>query len=50
MFNVPKGVRHCPVTQGGDVITLLVEMVGTLNSGDAGIVEGLTNEVEDIRD
>jgi len=50
VFNVPRGVRHCPVTQGGDVITLLVEMVGTLNSGDANRVEGLTNEVEDVRD
>lgn len=47
---MPKGVRHCPVAQSGeDVVAMIMEKVGTLNSGDAGVVEGLTNEVEDFR-
>jgi mannose-6-phosphate isomerase-like protein (cupin superfamily) len=47
---VPSGVRHCPVTEdGGEVAVLLFESAGVLNTGDAGRVEGLTNEVEDFR-
>lgn len=33
----------------GDVIAVIIEKVGTLNSGDAGVVEGFTNQVEDVR-
>lgn len=29
---------------------MIVEKVGTLNSGDAGVVEGFTNQVEDVRE
>jgi predicted RNA-binding protein with TRAM domain len=47
---VPKDVRHCPVAEGGDVIAMIIEKVGTLNSGDAGVVEGFTNQVEDVRE
>jgi hypothetical protein len=32
-----------------EVIALLIEKVGTVNTGDAGKVEGLTNMVEDFR-
>lgn len=50
-MNVPRGVRHCPVTKDGkEVVAIMVEKVGTINSGDAGKIEGLTNEVEDARE
>lgn len=44
------GMRHCPVAVGEeDAVVVMIEKVGTLNSGDAGVLEGLTNEVEDFR-
>jgi hypothetical protein len=44
-------MRHCPMTRNGEeVVAIMVEKVGTINSGDAGKIEGLTNEVEDIRE
>ncbi|SCV00495.1 LANO_0F07162g1_1 [Lachancea nothofagi CBS 11611] len=46
---IPKGVRHCPVTEDGEVSVLLMEPSGVINTGDAGVVEGLTNAVEDYR-
>jgi gentisate 1,2-dioxygenase len=50
VFTVPKGMRHCPTVVGEeDVVCIVVEKVGTINSGDAGFVQGLTNEVEDVR-
>jgi len=43
-------MRHCPVTVGDDdVVAIMIEKVGTVNSGDAGVMAGLTNEVEDFR-
>jgi len=32
---VPRGVEHCPVTDG-EVRAMLIEPVGVLNTGDAG--------------
>jgi hypothetical protein len=47
---VPKGVRHCPATKNGEeVVVLLLEKAGTVNTGDADRAEGLTNDVEDFR-
>jgi hypothetical protein len=43
-------VRHCPVTKDEEeVIAILLEKVGTVNTGDLGVTKGLTNEVEDFR-
>ena len=47
---IPKGVRHCPVTQKGEeVAVMLLEPTGVINTGDAATTEGLTNAVEDFR-
>lgn len=47
---IPKGVRHCPVTRGGEeVAVMLLEPTGVVNTGDAATTEGLTNAVEDFR-
>lgn len=35
LFVVPRGVEHCPITDG-EVSTLLIEPAGVVNSGDAG--------------
>lgn len=35
LFVVPRGVEHCPVTEG-EVHTLLIEPTGVVNTGDAG--------------
>ena len=35
LFVVPRGVEHCPVTDG-EVRAMLIEPVGVLNTGDAG--------------
>lgn len=49
LFVVPKGVEHCPKTDPGkEVAILLIEPKGVVNTGDAGKSE-LTNEVEDLR-
>ncbi len=34
LFVVPRGVEHCPVTEG-EVAVLLVEPTGVVNTGDA---------------
>jgi hypothetical protein len=50
VFVVPKGARHCPCTKDGEeVVAIILEKAGTVNTGDLGVVEGLTNTVEDIR-
>jgi hypothetical protein len=50
VFVVPKGMRHCPVTKNGEeVVAILLEKTGTINTGDAGATTGLTNAVEDFR-
>lgn len=50
MIVIPKGTRHCPVTQKGEeVAVMLLEPTGVINTGDAPITEGLTNAVEDFR-
>ena len=35
LYVVPRGVQHCPVTDG-DVSLMLVEPAGVVNTGDAG--------------
>ncbi len=35
LFVVPKGVEHCPRSEGGADV-LLIEPRGTINTGDAG--------------
>lgn len=35
LFVVPRGVEHCPVTDG-EVHAMLIEPVGVVNTGDAG--------------
>ncbi len=35
LFVVPRGVEHCPVTEG-DVAVMLVEPAGVVNTGDTG--------------
>jgi len=35
LFVVPKGVEHCPITDG-EVHALLIEPAGVVNTGDAG--------------
>ena len=35
LFVVPKGVEHCPVSAAGAHV-LLIEPLGTVNTGDAG--------------
>lgn len=50
MIVIPKGMRHCPVTQKGEeVAVMLLEPTGVINTGDAPTTEGLTNAVEDFR-
>lgn len=44
-FVVPSGVRHRPV---GDAEIMLIEKVGVVNTGDAGVSE-FTKEVKDAR-
>lgn len=33
---VPRGVEHCPITEGGPCSVVLLEPAGTRNTGDAG--------------
>lgn len=35
LYVVPRGVEHCPVTDG-EVAALLVEPIGVVNTGEAG--------------
>jgi mannose-6-phosphate isomerase-like protein (cupin superfamily) len=35
LYVVPRGVEHCPITEG-EVSALLIEPVGVVNTGDAG--------------
>ncbi|KAL2067104.1 hypothetical protein VTL71DRAFT_1528 [Oculimacula yallundae] len=44
-FVVPKGVRHRPV---GDAEIMMIERVGVVNTGDAGVSE-YTKELKDAR-
>ena len=37
MYVVPRGVRHCPVAENARV--MIVEKVGTVNTGDAPVSE-----------
>jgi mannose-6-phosphate isomerase-like protein (cupin superfamily) len=47
---VSKGVRHCPATKDGmEVVAMLMEPGGVVNTGDAEKTEGKTNVVEDLR-
>jgi mannose-6-phosphate isomerase-like protein (cupin superfamily) len=36
LFVVPRGVEHCPIAREGEVHAVLIEPVGTANSGDTG--------------
>ncbi|AJT42585.1 cupin domain-containing protein [Psychromicrobium lacuslunae] len=36
LFVVPRGVEHCPITEGGEVRAMLIEPAGVINTGDAG--------------
>jgi mannose-6-phosphate isomerase-like protein (cupin superfamily) len=45
LFVVPRGMRHRPI---GDAEIMLIEKVGVVNTGDAGVSE-FTKEVEDAR-
>ena len=50
MLDIPRGMRHCPVAETGEeVVAMIIEKVGTINTGDVEKVDGLTNEVEDIK-
>ncbi|MEU4837211.1 cupin domain-containing protein [Nocardia testacea] len=44
LFVVPRGVEHCPVTDG-EVHAMLIEPAGVVNTGDAG--GPLTAEYDD---
>ena len=33
-YVVPRGVEHCPRTEGGEVRAMLIEPAGTVNTGD----------------
>ena len=49
---VPRGVRHCPVVEeGNEACAMIMELVGTVNTGDADGdgAERVRNEVEDVR-
>lgn len=35
LYVVPRGVEHCPKTEGGPCGVLLIEPAGTRNTGDA---------------
>jgi len=35
LFVVPRGVEHCPITDG-EVHAMLIEPIGVVNTGDAG--------------
>ncbi len=35
LFVVPRGVEHCPITDG-DVAVMLIELAGVVNTGSAG--------------
>ena len=35
LYVVPRGVEHCPITEG-EVSALLIEPVGVVNTGDVG--------------
>ncbi|KAL3425640.1 hypothetical protein PVAG01_02431 [Phlyctema vagabunda] len=48
VYVVPRGVRHKPVTTGGQVQIMMIEKRGTVNTGDEEKSE-LTVAVEDIR-
>ena len=45
IFVVPRGVRHRPV---GEAQIMLIEKVGVVNTGDAGVSE-FTKEIKDAR-
>ncbi|KAA8648394.1 hypothetical protein EYZ11_000358 [Aspergillus tanneri] len=50
MIVIPKGVRHCPATVGGqEVAIMLIEPSGVVNTGDAADTKGLKAVVEDFR-
>ena len=34
LYVVPRGVEHCPRTEGGEVRAMLIEPAGTVNTGD----------------
>ncbi|NYE96251.1 mannose-6-phosphate isomerase-like protein (cupin superfamily) [Psychromicrobium silvestre] len=36
LFVVPRGVEHCPITDGGQVRVMLIEPAGVINTGEAG--------------
>jgi hypothetical protein len=44
MFVVPKGVEHKPIAEG-ECQLLLVEPIGTINTGDAGGEMTAANDV-----
>lgn len=40
-------MRHCPITKDGEeIVVIVVEKAVVVNTGHAGRIEGLTNEVE----
>jgi mannose-6-phosphate isomerase-like protein (cupin superfamily) len=48
LFIVPKGVEHCPRTENGEEVSiLLVEPKGVVNTGEVTDAK-LTNAVKDI--
>jgi mannose-6-phosphate isomerase-like protein (cupin superfamily) len=48
IFVVPKGVQHCPRTEDGEEVSiLLIEPRGVVNTGEV-VGSELTNEVKDI--
>ena len=36
LFVVPRGVEHCPMAHEGEVHAVLIEPMGTANTGDTG--------------
>lgn len=34
LFVVPRGVEHCPIAHEGEVHAMLIEPIGTANTGD----------------
>lgn len=48
MYVIPKGVRHRPVVKEGIVELMMIEKVGTVNTGDQ-VGSERTVGVEDVR-
>lgn len=49
IYVVPRGVEHCPVSEGGATV-LLIEPAGTLSTGDyAGVVPAHITSTTGIR-